>query len=65
MNCINHDLILIQNKNKNLFFVCLFCKTALPVIDKYEKICNCEELNWKFKIIQNEYYIYCDSCSKN
>jgi len=64
MSCINHDLLLLTSKNQNLFFGCLFCKTALPAIHNFKKTCNCSNSKWKFKILNNEYYIYCDSCLK-
>lgn len=63
MSC-NHELVLLPSKNQNLFFACLYCKTALPSEYDFKKSCNCTDSRWKFKTINNEYYVYCDTCLK-
>ena len=65
MICINQELVLLPSKNQNLFFGCLFCKTAFPSKNNFKKSCNCTDPKWKFKTVGDQYYVYCNSCLKN
>jgi len=57
MECINHEFII-----ENMFFRCLSCNKAEPIIIKNIHNCTCESTKYWFYNKSNN--IYCENCKK-